>query len=272
MKRILTAIAALSMLAACGPSEQEAAQLVFDNAIDAYMSKNYNKAKLLLDSIVSTYPDIDDLVLQATDMRRLVYRTEQEQALLFLDSLKTIRREQIAELSKRFYVEDETLPNPVLIHKKQSTALSFDRAHLRAHVNQNGNFYISSHYTGERYINHNRVRATVGSDFVETDSLPQSAYLHRFSDGGMVWEIAKFKNGADNGLANFVARNADKRIMVSYMGEKNKYNGVMTETDKQAIRDTYNLAVMLREVVRIDSQMSNIRLALKNAKAAQPAE
>lgn len=252
-----------AVLSACSWNKAEDARRVFDSAMDEYNNKHFNQAKLLLDSVIFTYPDNKQLINEAQNMMKAVYRSEQEENLCFLDSLLALREGEVRTYMQQFYIEDEQNENPVLIHKKQSAQSAYDRSYVRAYTDQKGTFYMSSHYTGENHIWHTGVKVQVGESYAQTDSVTNEALNHAFDNDGQVWEVVKYKDGRDNGAAAFIARNADKRIVVTYIGPKSSsYKIVMTETDKIAMRDTYQLSMLLRETIQIKSQIRNVRTAL----------
>ena len=260
---ILTLLVCSLALASCSPSREKTAEETFNDAIDAYMARKFNKAKILLDSVIYNFPDNKKIVKESRDMLTIIYKTEQERNLIFLDSLLQVREQELKPLRDLFEAEDPLAENSVLIHKKQSASRAWDRSYLRAHVDKNGTFYISSHYTGNGYISHYAVKAVVNNSFQITDSINDDAYCHRFDDGENYWETIKFKNNSDNGLATFIATNFDKPVDVIFIGPRTNYKIRMTETDRFAFRDTYQLAMMLREIVQIKSQIRNVRTTMK---------
>lgn len=263
---VLIVLSVVCSLISCSIPREKQAEATFNEAVDAYMNRHYNTAKLLLDSVLFTYPDLKKIVRESKDMLEIIYKTEQERNLLFLDSLLTARDNEIEPLMAQFEPEDAQSEMPTLIHKKQNVAHAWDRSYIRAHTDKNGTFYISSHYTGTTPIHHYAIRATVGDYYQQTDSIDDEAYVHNFEDGGTVWEVVKFKNGSDNGVANFIATNFDKTITVSFIGQKGQYKIQLTETDKQAFRETYQLATLLRETIQIRSQIRNVKIAMKKNK------
>ncbi len=263
---IVLILSIVSIIVGCSIPREEQAQITFNDAIDAYMNRHYNTAKLLLDSVIFTYPDLKNIVRESKDMLEIIYKTEQERNLLFLDSLLTSREKEIEPLLKQFEPEDEQAEMPVLIHKKQNVQHAWERSYIRAHTDKNGTFYISSHYIGSAAIHHYAIRVAIDNSYQQTDSITDDAYAHSFRDGENVWEIIKFKKGSDNGVGSFIASNFDKNIVVTFVGEKSNYKIQLTETDKQAFRETYQLAILLREIVQIRSQIRNVKIAMKKKK------
>lgn len=266
MRLTLALLIALCLTSSCSPSREKMAEKTFNEAVDAYMNRRFNKAKILLDSVLYTYPDLKGVVRESKDMLEIIYKTEQERNLLFLDSLLNIREQEIKPLMAQFEAEDRNADNSSLIHKTQTASRAWERSYIRAHVDKNGTFYISSHYTGNGHINHHSVKAVIDDSFQQTDSISEEAYIHSFDNGDNSFEIVKYKNGADNGLGSFVASNFDKPIDIVFIGERTNIKYRMTDIDKTAFRETYQLAMMLREMVQIKSQIRNVKLAMKKQK------
>ncbi len=115
---------------------------------------------------------------------------------------------------------------------------------------------MSSNYTGEGRIYHNGVQVKIGENLIITDTISTDAFHHNFEINGNVWEIVKYKRGTDNGIASFIASNTNERIDVTFCGhtpsgKQTNYRIIMTETDKKAIRDTYQLSILLRDICEI---------------------
>lgn len=262
-------IALSGALSSCSPSREQMANETLEKAVELYTKRQYNSAKILLDSIIFTYPDLKQIVRSSKDMMNVVYLTEQERNLQFLDSLLNIREAEVEPLLKYFQEEDPQASNPILISKKQSVGSSFDRALVKAHTDRNGQFFISTHYTGTSPIHHYAVKAEVDELYAISDTITDDALNHSFSDGNEYWETIRFKNSTDNGVGEFIASNADRKIRISFITPKGTgYKFLLTETDKQAISETYYLATLLRETIHIKGQIRNVRTALKHHRSA----
>lgn len=246
----------LTICAACSPSREELAQLTFDKAIEAYMSRDYTESKKLLDSIIYSYADVENSAIEAKDMIKIVQKTEREYNKRYLDSLLTAKEDEMAKILDNFYIEDKHADPPVFAHKRQSAYSASERSHLRSYTDINGIFYLSSNYTGEGRIYHNGVQVKIGENIVVTDTIAKGAYRHTFEHNGRTWEIVKYKHGSDNGVANFIANNTRERIEVTFCGlspsgKNTRYKIIMTDTDKNAIRDTYHLSKILYDISEV---------------------
>lgn len=252
----------------CSPSREDLAKETFQKAVDLYTKHQYNSSKILLDSIIYSYPEMKAMVRKCKDMMKVVYHTEQERNLEFLDSLLSIRESEVAPIMKYFQEEDPDSPYSTIINKKQSIGRSFDRALIKAHTDKNGNFFISSHYTGDSPIHHYAIKAETGDIFAVSDTITDDALNHSFNDGGEFWETIRFRNASDNGVGEFIANHSDEKIRITLITPKGSgYKFMLTDSDKQAIRETYYLATLLRETIHIKGQIRNVRTSLQHYNA-----
>jgi hypothetical protein len=245
-------------------TREEAAQLIFDKAIEVYMAKDFQTTKYLLDSIISHYPDVENSTIEAKDMKKIVEKTEYAHNKMYLDSLLEEREREMSKILDRFYVEDPNAMPPVFAHKSQSAYSASSRSHLRAYTDINGVFYMSSNYTGEGRIYHNCINIKIKDDIIVTDSISAGPCRHNFENNGMVWEIVKYKQGSDNGVASYIANNINERIDVIFVGQTptgrtTNYRIILTETDKKAIRDTYQLSALLHDIAEIKTLAENLK-------------
>ncbi len=264
---LLTVLAALA-IQACGPSEKDLAQSTLTDAQTAFAEHNFSRAKTLIDSVLYTFPRQFEVRREARTLLQTVNRTEQEENLAYLDSLIAVREKETQQYLKHFTIEDSKSDVPVLIHKHQTARMASERSYLRALTDTHGNFYLASHYTGSHPIGHVAVSVAMGQEYNTTDTVTNTALNHTFSNGEQTWEIVKYKNGADNGTAAFIARNFDQRLVVTFITpRRSTYKIYLTETDKKAIRDTYYLSLLLRETEQAKSQKTNVERALAKSKS-----
>jgi hypothetical protein len=267
MNKILIILFALTVtIASCGPSQEELASKAFSKAEDLYRSKKFNDTKLLLDSIIESFPGQTEFVTRSKDLLRKIRISEQEQNLVFLDSLLQAKEKELEPMMKNFIKSDEYGGKTILIHKRQKPENSYSRTFIRAHLDIDGNFYISSRYTGGHWIYHDQVKVYNKDQSALTEKIPEDGFLNRrFEDGGTKWEIVSYKNGKDNGVIDFIAANWDKPLKVQYRGKKYYYI-VMEKFDKEAIRDANEISYVLKEIKRIKEEMKNVRQQLSQLK------
>ncbi len=251
-----------AFLFSCGPSEEEIAADAFKRAQKLYTEKNFNDTKLLLDSIIENMPGQVEYVTKSHDLLRTITIAEQEHNLEFLDSLLVEKQEQLKPMMKNFIKSDEYGSKTILIHKRQKPENSYNRTFIRAHLDMDGNFYISSRYSGDHYIYHDQIKVYYSGSSAMTEEIPDDGFDNRrYEDGGTYWEIVNYKDGKDNGVIDFIAANWNKSLKVQYRGKKYYYI-VMEKFDKEAIRDANEIAVVLKEIKRIKDEIKNVKKQL----------
>ena len=70
-----------------------------------YQHGNFNEAKMLIDSIKILFPKAYEARRNGIELMQEVELTEQEQTLSFLDSLMTVKQEELAAIVGNFKLE-----------------------------------------------------------------------------------------------------------------------------------------------------------------------
>jgi hypothetical protein len=153
----------------------------------------------------------------------------------------------LVTMKKRFVFDpDRIRGGGVYIPRSQTSGNSFSRSYLGAEVMDDGDVALESHYAGHAGISHTRVRAKVGSQVIETADVPANDPMNRrYSSSGLVWEAITFVHGRDNGLLEAIATHPNAPVRIRMIGEKIK-EFILSARDKNAIRDSYELAHLLR--------------------------
>lgn len=253
----------ITMILSMGCNKNKQAEKIYTEAEKSYSEKEYNKAKLLIDSLLTTHPDNIEFITRSKDLLRTISKAEQENNLTFLDSLLAVKEKELAPLLKNFEESMEVGETPVLIHKRQKIENSFSRSFVMAYLNKAGEFYLSSRYVGKQRIHHNRIRVYHQSLSAESEIIEEDGLLNRaFDDGEWHWEIINYKNNRDNGIADLISNHYDKPLKVEYIGKSRHYI-VMEQYDKEAIRDAYEISFLLRETAKIREQIEIVKNTLK---------
>ncbi len=254
------------LFSSCGPTPEQVASDAFARAQKLYEAKQFNDTKLLLDSIIENLPGQIEFVTLSEDLLRKIKTAEQEQNLLFLDSLLQAKEEELKPLMKNFRKSDEYGAKEILIHKRQKPENSYNRTFIRAHLDVDGNFYISSRHTGDYRLHHNQIKVYYNEKSATTEKVEEDGFLNRnFEDNGTNWEIANYKDGKDNGVIDFIAANCNKSLKVQFIGKKYYYI-VMEKFDKEAIRDANEISFVLKEITRIKQEIKNVKYQLSRLK------
>lgn len=223
-----------------------------------YINNNaLNQARIELDSIHILYPRLVDKRKTAAELTDTILRIENVRTLAYCDSILPIKQYQLDSIRKNFNFEKnadyQTTGN--YIYKTLRIESNIDRIYLRAHVDENADFFLVSSYTGSYKINHTSLKASVNEIFSETENIPvESAMNHSFDNNGVYYEIVTFKNEAAGNIPVFITQFAGDRIKLTLQGSKT-YNYYLTDSDKKALAETYNLWVAAKDVQRLELEI-----------------
>ncbi len=241
----------LAILLSCGISREEMAKERLDEAIQLSKEGNYNLAKLKLDSLIVLFTDQPDLTDQASKILAGIHLQEQQRNLVFIDSVIFNQEEKLKSMMKNFIESDEYGSEKILIHKRQKPENSYNRTFIRAHADLKGNFYISSRYYGTKWINHHQIKVYYQGKSATTESIKEDGFNNRrFEDGESKWEIVNYKDGADNGVIDFIASNWKDPLRVQFIGKGYEYI-IMELYDREAIRDGYEISFVLKDLNKL---------------------
>jgi len=245
---------------ACGPSDEDKARTKLNYA-QSLLAKNDTTAALRhLDSIPKLYPDA---VYSANAAKNLInevnfdllHRKEAE-----LDSLKV----KIVELEKPFKKEKTEFDRYTqYIHKRQTFERAWDRSYIQVHLDERGEIYLSSNYHGENWLNHTALRVYDQGDDAKTEEIPiDNVNNHRSDFVDAKWEKVTYRDGKDNGVMEFIAKNAERRLKAVFLG--NEYYYIILETyDKQAVKDALALSKALIQKNKLERQVNSIQEKLQ---------
>lgn len=237
----------------------------FDN-IERLLSDNaLNTAKIELDSIHLLYPRMVDARRKAKALEDTITLRENYRTLAYCDSILPIRQHQADSIQKAFRFEkNEAYQNTGnYVYKALRIEANIDRTYLRAYVDEHADFYLISNFTGNYQLQHTRLKASVGDTFATTDSIPLNSPLnHTFSDNGTHWEIVTFKNEEAGNLPVFISQYAGGRIKITLQGRRN-YIYYLTDLDKKALSETYNLWVAKKDVALLQQEIEKAQARIK---------
>lgn len=254
-------------LSSCGPGEAELAQKKLDYALELLDSNQFNKAKLVIDTLSEEFPSQKELINQGNKLLNRVELKEQMSGLAFYDSLLIIRKKDFEDLKKHFVYK----PGPgegyvgTFEHKRQQVSNSYNRVYIKAMVDEDGSFYISSKYHGKSYIGHNALKIYDQGIFAETLEVPEGIDNRRFDDGEEKWESVNYKGEYDNGAAMFIVNNADKNLKAMFKGRK-PYYIVLEQFDKDAVKYAFSLSQVINEINRLEENIKTTEERIEELK------
>lgn len=268
MKYLFISLLAVFVLA-CGPSDKELGRKLLAQGQKQKALHKYNSSKVLLDSMISRFPEQLELISLARVELKSIVILEQERNVFYLDSLLKIKQRELSPLLENFTLVSDNGEDTLLIHKRQRPENSYNRSYIRANLNTNGDFYLSSQYVGEANINHTNMKAICGDLVAQSAEFKEDGFVSRhFEDEDTKWEVIVFKNGSDNGISDLIASHAEDAIRVELRGGSG-YTIYLEDFDKEAIKDGYEISFVLKEISGLSQNLANARKALFKAKLAK---
>ncbi len=240
----------------CISTEEKAAREKFDYARSLIEASDYEAAKIQLDSIEILFPQQYAILNKSrpiNDMISLsILETKVDELKTQLDSLSP----KLKGLKKNFNYSPGVHNRPGKYeYKRQTPNNSHQRSYLKVHLNDYGEYYLSSNYYGKFWLSHTYVRVYDKDLLLETERVPVSDPDNvKFEDGENLWEEVTYKNNRGNGIIDFIIQHFDLRLKVRFSGKKHHYI-VMETFDKQAVKEAYDLALVLTEIHELRTQI-----------------
>ena len=241
-------------------SKGKEAQIRLDKAKALYENKLFIAAKNEIDSINILYPGEVEIRKEALTLIRLVERGECEQNIAYCDSLLPIRINQLDNLKKGFVFEKDTAYDKIgkYIWNTMTVERNIQRSYIRCGVDEEGEMYVASLYYGGSPIEHTGLKfSTKDGVFTETPSIQYDGGVnYRFKDMGYTTEVVTYKGENCKSIANFIYIVDDKeRVKAEYTGGK-AYSLYLSDSDKKAIKATYELALVLSDITTMQKEKS----------------
>jgi hypothetical protein len=248
------------LFVSCGPSDEEKARARMNYAKMLLEKQDTIQALLQLDSIAKLYPKAPYSINAAKNITteinfELLRRKEVE-----LNSAKA----QIVKLESSFVKEKTEFDRYSLyIHKRQTLQRSMTRSFIQIHLDERGEMFLSSNYYGKSSINHVGLRVYDGELSAKTDSIPLGDPMNHQSDFmEYKWEKVSYRNGKDNGVIQFIADNADRKLKAVFLG-KGQYYIILEDYDKAAVKDALALSNALKKRTVLINEVQVLQKKLK---------
>ncbi len=212
-----------------------------------------------LDSIVILFPNAPYSLNAAKNMITeinfdLLHRKEAE-----LDSAQV----QIERLEKSFTKEKTEFDRYAqYIHKRQTLQRSLASSFIQVHLDERGELFISSNYYGKTSVNHLGLRVYEGDISAKTDTVPLGDVNNHQSDFmEFKWEKVSYRNGKDNGVIQFIADNADRKLKAVFLG-KGQFYIILEDYDKAAVQDALILSKAIKRKLALQKEVQVLQKKL----------
>lgn len=262
MKKILyitTLIIGAGLLGSCESRVEQPAKGVLDCVLSEYEAGNFNKAKMLIDSIKSAHPKAYKTLREAETMRRKVLLKEKERDVqYFEDELKKLEARRDAMLSAFEYSKNVKYQDVgVYSLPSQAVAANVFNNYLRATVNEYGEVFLTSYYRGKR-IGYKEVKVSCGDVYVSADN---SIYAWSGKEYGVYVDRRDYKYGDDGGLMDFIAT-AQGKIVVELIGNGSRFSYELRPSDAEAVVKVLELSGVLKSIVECRDMRDSAQFSL----------
>jgi len=197
----------------------------------------------VLSSSCTSRPSKVDVMRQEKAQKDSVKYTQAQQNLRYSDSLLQVLLPQVDPLLKKFVYQknDKAEDCGHYVHRLLQTTSNTSRNFLQAYVDDNRATSVQAYYYGAKRHHQSKIRLKAGEDYVEKEGSN-----HSFEVEGWHEILTVDGEGAIQLLA-FVANHVDERIRVKSVGDQS-VEYVLNSQEKQALSDTYHLAVLMRDI------------------------
>lgn len=254
----------LSLLSACTNNGEKEAEMHLQRAESAFNSRNYNEAKLQIDTIRTLYPKAFDARKAAIKLMQQVDLKEQERSIVYLDSMMLIKQAQFDSIKGSFILEKDKEYQEVgnYLYPTQTIEKNGGRSFLRGQVSELGEMSITSIYCAGGAIHHSSVKVINGDLYAQT---PNTKDSYETTIGGRHIEKADYKLGDDGGVIAFIVTNKANNLKLQFIGDKT-YTTLMTNSDREAIYKLSELAKTLSSIEQIKKDKDEANLKIRFVK------
>lgn len=249
------AIVILFLFGSCHSEKKQAAQrMTLVETI--YQQGDTVNALAHLDSIRKLYPGAIQEVVKADQQKKniyadILYRKQDEH-----DSLMV----KVNKLEQKFDKEKTEFDRYTqYIHKRQNFKRRWNKSFIQLHLDERGELYISSNYYGEKWLKHTGLRVYDNEIQAKTEKIPlDDVNNHRSDFMDYVWEKVSYRNGKDNGVIEFIAQHADRKLKAVFLGDRYYYIW-LEEYDKQAAIDALALSKLLKKKIQLEKEIKSLQ-------------
>ncbi len=118
---------------------------------------------------------------------------------------------------------------------------------LRATVNQNGYYILSSVYVGEVPISHTHIRVKIGPKTFSSATIALTASTHQETYmGSQLVEITQYPDYQDNHILENIAVSGQAPLQLELLSRSQQLTFPISDADRQALIDCFQLSVLNR--------------------------
>ncbi len=158
-------------------------------------------------------------------------------------------KKKFAKMAKNFtFAKDDFQDKGWYTHKNFGKKAA-RRKTMKAHVREDGFIYLESQFYGNDWIFHNHIKVKVGSLYLSSPKIESYNKNNKQQYAGdTFWENVYYRETGDNGIIQAIADSTSKPVKVRFEGRKFNRDIVLTAEEKQSIKDSYELSVVLKKI------------------------
>lgn len=261
MKNVLAlcSLAIILIFNSCGPSQEDRARTRLNFARNLLERKDTASALLHLDSIAILLPKAAYSQNAAKNLKKEILWEKLQQKGILLDTVKA----RIALLERNFNKEKTQFDRYTqYLHKRQTWDRSWNRSYIQILLNEKGDLSLVSNYNGTQWLDHTGLRVYDQGLSARTDSVGiGETDNHRSDFLESKWEKVTYRNGRDNGVIEFIAKNAHLRLKAVFLGKRHHFI-VLEDFDKKAVSDALELSTAIKAQIRLENEIRQLQSSL----------
>ena len=237
-------------ISACGPSDEELAQGLVDDARALVQDGQWRQARLVLDSVHITYPREVAQRRLAKALEDSVVYLESQATKAYADTILPPLLVQADKLLKQFRYEknEKYEDHGRYVHRLLATGSNTSRNFLQAYVRDDRQTTVKSYYFGSHAVKQQYI--TLSAD---GDDMQFAGANHAFEAEG--WhEVMSLEDDRALEMLNFISSHINARIRVHGQGEKSHHTWVyyLNDKEKEALSATYELGWLMKDILRVE--------------------
>ena len=267
MKNFLIALILVCFLVSCrGKNDSQA---LLDRIQSSVAAQQFNLAKQQIDSLNTLFRENIELRKIANKLLYEIELSELERNMTYFSELIPRKKLEMDSIFQYFAFNKKEPYQSVgeYFHRDIARANNPIDTYLKVHLRDSGEVFLISIYCGEKDCPYQFVRISSDGYFVTSPEISiYQANNYTFSNGGYCWRMLLFSEKESTEIIHFISTRANEKITVSLVGNDCFREYVLDEKYKKAIRDTYYLSALIKEVKDLQISVINTKKQIENAK------
>lgn len=241
-------------LDSCTPKAQHGAQDLFQQAQTAYTQDSLTLARILIDSIHTSYKTDLAVRKQADTLSYKIELFISQRNIHYLDSLSQKNTEALTAAFKDFNFKKDEKYEDIgrYIPRKCDRDMSANRAFVKPYCDEKGQLYLQVYYHGSTQ-QHNRLEL-LANDTKSESSVLNTGSITRYKNQGTSYEILLFNEAELLDIYDFVALNEQESIKLTLLGSS-PYTFRLSSNERQGFLLVQNLSTLLKNQDELSRQL-----------------